>query len=478
VPFFISVAAGGDLSGGAMSKKKYIILEILGFIGLLMTINLLWFRDDLGFYKFNPNPLWLVIIFTSARYGANWGMLSSLLVGAIYLVLPGEEKAFLSERLPMVASFLIISFFLGSLRDNLEKKLREWRDRVQRQEEELESVHSRYTALDNLRKELEKKVLSQTSTVITLYETAQSLGNLELKELLPTIPRVVKEYIGAEKISLYLREGENFWLKANLGYPADSLPPQRVGITEGVMGKVASWGKTITIRDSGWEAAKEEGKDKGRIMCAPLKSVSGKVMGVINIDYLPFVKFNQASVRMLSVVADWAYRAIENATRYGKAEANRIDDEVAKVYNAKYVRNRLEEEFKKALRYKTVFSTMLIRIEDYALLASGEMKATLLGVLGSAFSLALRTTDIIGRDGNEDGFLMILPFTDEEGAKRVEERLIKSINGFELKPYHDEKRLRFSTGRATFNPQMKSVEDLFRQARENMKKGTRSEAKC
>lgn len=458
-----------------MSKKKYIILEILGFIGLLMAVNLLWFGDDLGFHKFNPNPLWLVIIFVSARYGANWGILSSVLVGLIYLVAPGEGKVSLAGKIPMVASFLIVSFFLGALRDSLEKKLREWQDRFQRQKEELDSIGSRYAALDNLRKELEKKVLSQTSTVITLYETAQSLGNLELKELLSTIPRVVKEYIEAEWCSLYLLEGENFRLKASLGYPEENPPPQRVSVTEGIMGKVANSGEMVTIRELGGEAGGGEGKDRGKIMCAPLKSVSGKVMGVINVDRLPFVKFNQTSVRLLSVVADWASRAIENATRYGKAEASRIDDEVAKVYNAKYARKRLEEEFKKAVRYKTVFSVTLIRIEDYALLASEEMKATLLGVLGSAFSLALRTTDIIGRDGNEDGFLIILPFTAEEGAKRVEERLIKGINDFELKPYRDESSLRFSTGRATFNPRMKSIEELLRQARDNMKKDSRGQ---
>ena len=452
-----------------MSKKKYILLEILGFIGLLMAINLLWFRDDPGFHGFNPNPLWLVIILASARYGANWGLLSSLLVGIIYLVTPVEGEGMpLAGKLPMVASFLFIGFLLGGLRDSLEKKLREWQDKVQRQKEELESISSRFAALDALRKELEKKVLSQTSTVITLYETARSLGNLELKELLPAAPRVIKEYIGAERCSLYLLKGENFWLEASLGYPKEILPPRRVNITEGIMGKVAGSGEMVTVRDLSREGGKEEGREMGKIMCAPLKSVSGKIIGVINIDGLPFVKFNQASVRLFSVIADWVSRAIENATRYGEAEANRIDDEVAKVYNGRYVRKRLGEEFSKAIRYKTVFSVMLVRIEDYALLASEEMKATLLGILGSAFSLALRTTDIIGRDENEHSFLVILPFTGEEGVERVKERLVKSINDFELKPYRDESGLRFSVGRATFNSQMKNAGHLLSKARSSL----------
>lgn len=453
-----------------MSKKKYILLEILGFIALLMAINLLWFREDIGFHKFNPNPLWLVIIFISARYGANWGILSSLLVGLIYLFTPGGGKVVLTGKVSMVASFLIIGFLLGGLRDSLEKKLREWQDKVRSREEELKSINSRYAAMDNLRKELEKKVLTQTSTVITLYETARSLGNLELEELLPTIPRVVKEYIGAERCSLYLLEGENFRLKASLGYPEEKLPPRRVSITEGIMGKVADSGEMITIRDLELKSGKEERREAGKIMTAPLKSTSGKVIGVINVDRLPFVKFNQASVRLLSVVADWASRAIENAARYGKAEENRIDDEVAKVYNAKYMRKRLEEEFKRALRYHTIFSVILIRIENYALLASEEMKATLLGVLGSAFSLALRTTDIIGREEKEDSFLIILPFTAEEGTGTVEQRLIKGINDFGLKPYRNEERLRFSIGRVTFNSQMKNPEDLLGQAWGKMKK--------
>ncbi len=455
-----------------MSKKNYILLEILGFIGLLMAINLIWFRDDLGFHKFNPNPFWLVVIFTGARYGANWGVFSSLLVGLIYLFTPGKGKVFLADKMPMAASFLIVGFFLGGLRDSLEKKLREWQDRSRRQKEELESISSRYAALDNLRKELEKKVLSQTSTVITLYETALSLGNLELKELLPTIPKVIKEYIEAEWCSLYLLEGGNFRLKASLGYPEDKLPPQRVSITEGIMGKVAGSGKMVTVRDLEWKAGKEGGGDRGKIMCAPLKSVSGDIMGVINVDRIPFVKFNHASVKLLSVVADWASRAIGNATRYGKAEANRIDDEVAKVYNDRYIKRRLEEEFSRALRYKTVFSAMIIRIEYYALLASGEMKTTLLCGLGSAFTLALRTTDIIGREENEHSFLIILPFTDEKGARKVEERLIKGLNDFDLKPYRDESKLRFSIGRATFDSQMKSDEELLNRVRSSMKKAS------
>ncbi len=61
--------------------------EMVAGLGILVALNLLLFRNDLGFTNADPHPFWLVILPVAARYGALPGYAVGALAAVVYLAL-------------------------------------------------------------------------------------------------------------------------------------------------------------------------------------------------------------------------------------------------------------------------------------------------------------------------------------------------------------------------------------------------------
>lgn len=116
---------------------------------------------------------------------------------------------------------------------------------------------------------------------------------------------------------------------------------------------------------------------------------------------------------------------LQNALLHNKIQEMASYDSLTHVVNRRFGLVRLEEEFSKALRYKTDLSTIMLDIDKFKLVNDTyghEAGDIVLKNVASNIAINLRNEEVICRYGGEE-FLIILPMANLSKAGLVAERL-------------------------------------------------------
>ena len=198
-----------------MKAKKAYLLEILIGVSVILLINVMWFRDNMGFMGVSPNPYWLIVIFTAARYGSAQGLLAGISCAVVYLFSVSYNVLFAEgstiQQLPykeiqLAALFIFFGFLIGEERRRVNSMLEKRQKDHNRLKNEFANLAMENMANKNINLELEGRILGQADTVNTLYEIARSLASLKVDDLYASIVGVVNKVIGPERCSLYIWE--------------------------------------------------------------------------------------------------------------------------------------------------------------------------------------------------------------------------------------------------------------------------------
>lgn len=106
-----------------------------------------------------------------------------------------------------------------------------------------------------------------------------------------------------------------------------------------------------------------------------------------------------------------------------------ITDELTKIYNRRYVMQRLREELSRAQRYNETISLILIDLDNFKAINDKfghQVGDSVLTKISALIKKQMRTSDVLGRYGGEE-FLIILPNTSIEGSQSLAERIRKSL---------------------------------------------------
>lgn len=421
-------------------------------LGLLVAINLLLVRDDLGFTRADPHPFWLVIVAIAARYGARPGYAVGALSAVLYLVLVAARPGALDPTSPAVVLdpvlFLLGGIGLGELRESQKRSHRRLAERYEDVEAGLQDLAQRYLASMELARELERRIADQTSSVMTLYQAAKALEGLDMRELSPSVLELVGSFVDADACSLYLRRDDAFVFEACRPPNARAERPQELDVSRGMPAIAVGEKRTATVRDVVAELTPAQIRREKMLMVAPLLSEDREVMGLLTVEKMPFLRFTPGAVKLFTLLGDWASSAFQRALRFQRTQDRNIDDELTGAYSYSYMIKRLDEELARARRYKTPLTLVAVRIEDYASMA----QVRLPGVLRTV-SLVLRHgtrgVDVLGKHSSDDTFLIILPHTAVEGGEILAGRLREAVESFEFKPFDDDRTLRIGTGLAS-----------------------------
>ena len=127
--------------------------------------------------------------------------------------------------------------------------------------------------------------------------------------------------------------------------------------------------------------------------------------------------------------------------------------------NHRAFRERLEEEFQRAVRYKSQLSLVLLDVDHFKSFndtfghPAGDV---VLQQLAKLLMAAARTTDCVARHGGEE-FALILPETDIQGALISAERVRKMV----ADDLWDKRAISVSVGVSTLNGAIKSASQLL-----------------
>ena len=453
--------------------KNDLVESIIGF-ALINAINFLWFSGDIGFLHTPFHPYLIVILPIAARYGFRGGLFSGLLAAALYFgfrIYNSTDPSFLDyvqiEFWGMPTVFAVTGLILGEIRETQKTRYQQLFIEKTDMEESCRRMSEQYEALSRAKREIDTRIISQEQTLNTLHEAAQALRTLRLEDIYPAVLKMLAEYLQIQKASIYMfSEDDNLLhLTETLGHEGEALP-DTFSPGQGIPGECFEKGEARTLPEELRHHKTSPTSENHILMSAPIiKPSSNTVAGVLNVEKMPFLKFNPETIKMVSLMADWCGASIDNAIIYEDTKDKLIADEITGAFTPEYLFYRLREEFARAKRYQTTMSIIYLEIADFKEFTTSTKRDVLM-VLSLVLKNLLRTVDLLFLHGKPGKFILMLPSTSSEGAEIVVAKVVTELSAFKFKPYgdEDERELTVRTGIVEYGPNLESSEEMVRLA--------------
>ncbi|WP_027722075.1 GAF domain-containing protein [Maridesulfovibrio zosterae] len=422
-----------------LSKYYEVLLGLMG----LTVVNLIFFRADPGFLNIAPHPYWIVILLTAVRYGFGGGLFAGSFSAVVFLVFKAVSIPELSvadvKSLAMWGKpvlFFIVGVVIGEMRQlqiNEYNLVCENRDAFK---DAFDKIKIKFDVLSEAKQEIDTRIISQESTLGTLYEAAQGLRTLSIDSIYPAVLEILREFMDVDDCSIYLLEGSDFKLDTAIRHGKGYLPDV-VPLGEGLMSVAAGQKKAVSIRD----IASTQDMPGGVLISAPILADNQRhVVGVLNVEKMPFLKFTSDSVRVAGLVADWCGSSVENATVFAETKGKLIADDIIDAYTYEYFKRRLKEEFLRARRYELDLSLILLEFPGLSN-ASDEGREEVLMAFSMILKNQIREIDILFISEKPGSFFLILPTTSPAGARVVVNNLLNSFKALSVMAFETDQNL-------------------------------------
>jgi diguanylate cyclase (GGDEF)-like protein len=139
--------------------------------------------------------------------------------------------------------------------------------------------------------------------------------------------------------------------------------------------------------------------------------------------------FKKADVNLLDSLSKPIASALANAVRIAEAERLSQTDDLTKLHNARYLRQFLLNEIRRARRYGTSVAALFLDLDDFKQINDyhGHLVGShVLMEMAAVILSSIRDTDAVARYGGDE-FVIVLPDTGTELAGQVAERIRQKI---------------------------------------------------
>jgi len=323
------------------------------------------------------------------------------------------------------------------------------------------------SAITNAR--LYAKAERRAAEMNALQQTALDLvSHLETYPLLKTIVRRATELLGSTGGVIYQWEPTSQQLCCTISY---GLSRDYTNVTlkpgEGVAGRVYLTGKPLVVNDyPHWEGR------AAHLLDIPSQTVIGipilwhdRVIGVLNInDESGTRTFDDQDVQLLSLFANQAAIAMENARLFEETQRLAVTDSLTSLPNRRALEERLQDELRRAQRYQHPLSVIMVDIDHfkhYNDIHGHPQGDIILRQVAHVLRARVRETDFVARYGGEE-FLILLPETPKAAGLHVAEKIRIAVQATPF-PHAETQpggRLTISLGIVTFPDDLPEPADL------------------
>ncbi|HXD29632.1 MAG TPA: sensor domain-containing diguanylate cyclase [Pyrinomonadaceae bacterium] len=191
--------------------------------------------------------------------------------------------------------------------------------------------------------------------------------------------------------------------------------------------------------------------------------------------------FKKREVNLLDALARPLASALANSVRIAEAERLSQTDDLTKLHNARYLRQFLLNEIRRARRYGSSVAALFLDLDDFKRindihghLVGSHVLMEMAGVILSS----IRDTDAVARYGGDE-FVIVLPDTATELAGAVAERIREKISHHEFNGGRRLKlKLTASFGVAAFPEHASSPQQLIACADSAMYEAKAAQKNC
>ena len=222
-----------------------------------------------------------------------------------------------------------------------------------------------------------------------------------------------------------------------IAYAGATHPGLRLKLGEGISGWIALHGEPVLIDNT------LDDPRSSQIAGTPLREESmvgaplayrDRVQGVITLSKLGRKQFDENSIRLLEIIAAQAAIAFDRARLYEQLRADAITDPVTRLYNRRYLIERLREERSHAVRSQSPLVAIMIDIDRFKRVNDTyghDAGDVVLMELARLIRSIVRAEDIVARYGGEE-FCVLLPDVSAADAESIAERLRSTVERYRL----------------------------------------------
>ncbi len=411
----------------AEKNKKFLISLEIAFISLLIWIVNHSFPDYYGFWSIPFNPYAAAAVLISVYYGRIYGYISFGISFAL-LMIPYSRGVpyldYLNElffgHMEYLAAVIVVIYVFGIINRYFVSVIENQRVFMRKIAKEKIRLKNELKGIEAVNREFEERVLLQSDSITALYNQISALHSQNLTKSLNILLSTVQEFTLAEKISIweYQKESNSLVMIANMGWTIDDAAYSIESVESTISGWVFRNNKIFSVRMLLENETLRKMDIKRNILTYPI-NLSNTRWGVLNIESMPFSKFNLYTERILSILVDLAGPAIERAVEYEAIIKHADINTYTQLPSPSQFMITINKEIKRSLEKGKVFSVILMEITslDEIIHKYGEKKT---------YQLVLRLFDRINEAAENkidffhykkmNQFALLYPDTDYDGA--------------------------------------------------------------
>ncbi len=267
--------------------------------------------------------------------------------------------------------------------------------------------------------------------LLSCLELGKALAaELDAARLLDTILHKVSALLPAEHWSLLLLDEATGELRFELSVDLEPsvIHDLRLRPGEGIAGQVALLQqpmKVADVRTSPWFSTRVDqltGFTTVSLLCAPLL-FGGRTLGVLEV--VNPRDLSAETLRLLTIIADYAAIAVENTRRYRQLQTLALQDSVTGLYNTRYLYQTLETLLVESAAAAVPLSLLFLDIDDFKQVVDtyGHLRGTQVLQEVAATIRQWVTAPAFGVSYGGDEFVVVLPRTSKRQAQHKAEEM-------------------------------------------------------
>jgi len=304
-----------------------------------------------------------------------------------------------------------------------------------------------------------RDITAARQELYALYEIVQTMGrSLNLSETLSLVVSKTKKIIDYDTCIVFLvdENKHNVVGRHAAGLLATDVTGLRIPLGEGVSGSVVAAGRPSRDQpaweDLRWAEPRVHPNLLKAALSIPLR-IEGEVIGALTIYHEHAGAFQEDHQRLLTVVAEQAAKAIDNALKFEKTEQSALTDTITGLPNARYFYVLLDQELNRARREGQNLTLVALDIDDFKSVNDRfghQAGDTVLRDMADIFRRSVRDYDTVARHAGDE-FFLILPGADRQEAEAIVGRISSDVAAYQpMLNARKSIRVRVSIGLAIF----------------------------
>lgn len=467
VPGTEVVKRGEDPAG--LTGMRSWLYEAPVFYLALVAFQRLAFPDFPYWYGVSPSPSWLGVLLFSMRYGMTSGLSVGLISAGLHawgVHSAGESFRFGDADFYVEPGlFVLVGAAVGGSADGYMHRIADLLRKLEDIKGRNSGLQLHIVSQQKAMRVIEQQVVSQMSSVVTLYQGSRRLGRLERADVFDAFLDFFTRALQASKTGLYVPFEGRWVLFGHRGWGDKDSYPKSVEPGHGLVGRAALEKRPASLRDwlvGSFETGAELPDMTDAIMAAPIVGPDGEPAAVFAVQSMPFLRFNSASVNLLTLLAEWGAEAYAKCLSVEELKARSILDEEYSVHSSAYFQSRVHQEFTRSTRYSLPFSVLLASPAPLEGVAK-DRQVHYLHALCRILRETVREGDVVSRTPDpESPFAVILVTTTREQAEELRTKVAAANIGVGLPT-----GLRLGVG--SFAHTMKDPGEVIEQARGDLR---------